>query len=62
MRKGQSVKNGINGIRRIMYDPDWSPTSPYKTYYNGTAGPEFGSLFYAMYFFGIDKKLWSKPS
>lgn len=58
MKPGQSIEYRDC---RIKYDPDWSPSMPYLTYYNGTAGRCFGSVQAAMQYLGIPAHLWSEP-
>jgi len=50
MKKGQSI-TAKNGKLRIKYDPEWSPSMPFCTYENGTAGRSFGSLTAATNYF-----------
>lgn len=51
---------GVNA--RIMYDPDWSPSKPFLTYWGGTAGAAFATITDARRSFGsyyADWRNWS---
>jgi len=37
MKPGDSIRSE-DGNSRIKYDPEWSKSKPYFTYYKGTAG------------------------
>lgn len=47
MKQGQSIR-ALSGKVRVEYDPEWSPSKPYATFIQGTAGPRFGALIYAI--------------
>ena len=51
MKPGDSIRFE-DGNSRIKYDPEWSKSKPYFTYYKGTAGLAFASLRQAMIYCG----------
>lgn len=61
MLQGQRIWTA-SGNCNIKYDPAWSPTKPYCTYYHGTAGTTFAYLNYAKRY--IDPRgvcTWTDP-
>jgi hypothetical protein len=59
MKQGQSTR-ALGGKVRIKYDPAWSPSKPFLTYRNGTAGVSFAGLDSAIAYLG--GKRWSEWS
>jgi len=47
MKQGQSTR-AQNGRYRIKFDPAWSPSMPFQTFTDGTAGPSYGCLTIAV--------------
>jgi hypothetical protein len=67
MKKGQSIRVHYKGHGksggRVQYDPDGSPTFPYKTFFQGTAGACFTSELRARLHLAPNPNAhWSKPS
>jgi len=47
IKPGQSIR-ARGGSLRIQYDPEWSPSAPFITFKNGTAGKHCRTLIHAI--------------
>lgn len=58
MKPGQSIRCGN---WRIKFDPEWSPSKPYATFREGTAGVRFATVEAAISYFGAPASKWTAP-